>query len=153
MAGTMKSTKCWRWWCVLAVRVLIGGLLLVAGLMKASDPARFVTEIERYRMIGPQLSWLAGVYVPWVEILSGAALIFVPTAWRRRGAWCVTLGLYAAFVVFIGSAWWRGLDITCGCFGGASTSPVDALTFTRSLVLLAIAAAGMRAEKPGSETL
>jgi hypothetical protein len=24
-----------------------------------------------------------------------------------------------AFVVSVGSAWWRGLDISCGCLGGA----------------------------------
>ncbi|RRJ94252.1 methylamine utilization protein MauE [Opitutaceae bacterium TAV4] len=134
-----------RWWSVLAARLLVGGLLLVAGVLKVADPTRFVTEIERYRLIGPQLSWAAGLYVPWAEIVTGAVLIFAPGAWRRAGAWCVTLGLYAAFAVFIGAAWWRGLDITCGCFGGLgaqSASPVNALTFARSLALLAVAAVG-----------
>lgn len=138
---TASARVSWLWRAVLASRLLLGGMLLVAGGLKVADPARFVTEIERYRMIDFQLSWVAGHYVPWVEIVSGLVLIFV-TNWKwRTGAWCLTLGLYAAFAVFISSAWGRGLDITCGCFGGQSTTPVNALTFTRSLALLALAGA------------
>jgi hypothetical protein len=29
------------------------------------------------------------------------------------------LGLVTAFAVAVGSAWWRGMDIRCGCTGGA----------------------------------
>jgi hypothetical protein len=136
-----------RTWFVRAARLVVGGLLLVAGILKAADPARFVTEIGHYRMTGPQLSWLAGVYVPWLEITCGAVLLLAcgrhgGAAWRwRAGAWVVAMGLYAAFAVFIGAAWARGLDISCGCFGTGSSS-VGPWTFARSAVLLALAAAG-----------
>ncbi len=36
----------------------------------------------------------------------------------RKGAWWAMLGLVLAFTISVGSAWWRGLDISCGCLGG-----------------------------------
>jgi uncharacterized membrane protein YozB (DUF420 family) len=82
--------------------------------MKALDPAAFAIDILNYRL----LPWTAGVvlalYLPWVEIICGAALVF---RFAYRGALCIAAVLFATFVIAYGSTRPRGLDVACGCFG------------------------------------
>jgi uncharacterized membrane protein YphA (DoxX/SURF4 family) len=96
------------------VAALIGLIFLAAGFLKALDPAAFAIDIQNYRL----LPWTGGVllalYLPWVEILCGAALILRVA---YRGALCITALLCAVFVVAYGSTRPRGLDVACGCFG------------------------------------
>ena len=93
---------------------IIGLVFLVAGILKALDPAAFAIDILNYRL----LPWTAGVllalYLPWLEILCGLALILHVA---YRGALCLTAGLLGAFIIAYASTRPRGLDISCGCFG------------------------------------
>jgi len=96
------------------IAILIGLLLLVAGCLKIRDPAAFAIVILNYRI----LPWTGGVllalYLPWLEVLCGAALIFHKA---YRGALCIAASLFAVFVIAYGSTRPRGLDVECGCFG------------------------------------
>ena len=99
------------------VAILIGGVFIYAGALKAVDPVGFAIDIENYKI----LPWPIGVrlafYLPWLEIFCGLAVIL---RMLHRGA----LGILTlSMLVFIGAtmaAKVRGLDITCGCFGRAS---------------------------------
>ena len=44
--------------------------------------------------------------------------------------------LGALFAIAVGSAWWRGLDISCGCFGALVSGHVDAWHILSALLLL-----------------
>ena len=121
-------------WRFLAI--LIGGLFIYAGAVKALDPVRFAGDIENYHIF----PWPVGVrlafYLPWLEILCGLALIV-----RRLYSGALVLVL-ALMLVFIGasiSAKARGLDISCGCFGHVS----DQLSFAWHLVLDFLLLAGL----------
>jgi hypothetical protein len=96
------------------IAALIGLLLVAAGAVKLLDPAAFAIDILNYRI----LPWTAGVllalYLPWLEIVCGAALLFHRA---YRGGLCVAAGLFAMFVIAYGSTRPRGLDVACGCFG------------------------------------
>lgn len=122
----------------IASRVVLSAVFLWAGWAKIYDPAAFVREVENYRLIGGLLARLTAVYLPWLEVLMGLAL-WMPNL--RRGAAWLALWLMLAFTVALGLAWWRGLDISCGCFGsaapGASNLP---LLMVRDLLLAAAAA-------------
>jgi len=50
-----------------------------------------------------------------LEIVVGACLVL---GLLSRAAAVVSAVLFLAFVIGIGSAWERGLQIECGCFGG-----------------------------------
>ena len=71
--------------------------------------------------------WLA-LYLPWVEIFCGLALI---TRVLYRGGVFILTALMALFIVITIIAKARGLDISCGCFGHASKY----LSFAWHLVL------------------
>lgn len=107
------------------LRAALGGIFIYAGAMKVRDPEQFAFDVKNYQLmpwldgLGIGVTWwtvavVVAIYLPWLEIFAGAALLV-----RRlyRGALLIIGGLILAFLGAIGSAWWRGLDITCGCFG------------------------------------
>jgi len=94
----------------------LGGLFLYAGAIKISDPGILLADIEGYRLLPYELAWGAALFLPPFEIFCGLAL-FLP-GWRRSAAVLLSV-LMAAFTIALLSAWVRGLDIQCGCFGKA----------------------------------
>ena len=106
-----------RSYLVPVLGVIIGGLFIYAGALKAWDPVKFATDIQNFRI----LSWPIGVrlafYLPWLEIVCGGALLI---GWLRSGAIAILTGLTLIFIVATVSAQARGIDLECGCFGSAS---------------------------------
>jgi putative oxidoreductase len=103
------------------LRFLAGGIFVVAGVLKVLDPARFAADIDHFRLLRYFAVAPLALYLPWLEIICGLA-VFV-RAWRRS-ALLLLLALTIVFIAAITSAWMRGLDIRCGCFGAASTAPL-----------------------------
>ena len=97
--------------------ILIGLLFLYAGVVKVIDPVQFARDIDNYKM----LPWQAGVglalYLPWLEIFCGLALI---TRVFFRGSVFIITSLVFVFILASIVAKARGLDVSCGCFGEAS---------------------------------
>ena len=115
---------------------IVGGLFIFAGLTKLADvgplrfldPMEFARGIDNYKLLPWSISVALALYLPWVEIVCGLALIF-----RRLYSGALAL-LLALLVVFIGAtmaAKARGIDITCGCFGHVS----DHMSFAWHLAL------------------
>jgi len=127
------------------LRLLLGGLLLFAGVSKMRDPAGFSQEIANYQFL-PDLAPYLAVTLPAIEVLVGGALLFSPWRWRQAGALSAAL-LLGVFLVAAGSAVARGLDITCGCFG-AGNSPVSWWTVLRNLGLVLAAVLLLRLDRP-----
>ena len=103
------------------VDVGIGAIFIYAGVVKALDPGKFVSDIEKYKMVPWTVGALMALYLPWLEILCGAGLVF-----RRlyRGALWIVLTLTLFFLAALVSAKVRGLNIGCACFGGESHGEV-----------------------------
>ena len=110
------------------VAIIIGGLFVYAGVVKVLDPAEFARDIDNYKMLPWQINVASGLYLPWVEILCGLALI---ARVLYRGGVFILTALMALFIVITIVAKARGLDISCGCFGHASKY----LSFTWHLAL------------------
>jgi putative oxidoreductase len=103
------------------LRFLAGGVFLVAGVLKVLDPARFAADIDHFRLLPYFAVAPLALYLPWLEVICGLAVLV--GAWRRS-ALVLLLALTIVFIAIITSAWMRGLDIRCGCFGAASTAPL-----------------------------
>jgi len=116
-------------------RLALGGIFLYAALNKIIDPLGFVTDILHYRLIGYPVAVVVDFYLPWVELVCGVGVIF---RWRERAALSIISSLCVVFTIALFSAWLRGIDLSCGCFGHqAPASPLVALTRTIALGLLA----------------
>jgi putative oxidoreductase len=143
------------------LRLGLGLLFVYAGVAKLVDledlyrwhhissaTQQFMTDIHHFELLNwldawaPGRSWDASIliatYLPWLEIFTGLALCL-----RRLYAGGIAIAgvLSLAFLGAIGSAWWRGLDITCGCFGREVNKTPFASHIALNLVMLAAAAA------------
>lgn len=116
------------------LRMGLAGVFVYAGAMKLSDPAGFAVEIEGYRLV-PQVAaaWTA-LYLPWLEIVVGIGVLL--PRWCR-GAALLQATMLVVFIGALSTTWWRGLDVSCGCFGGgAGESANYAVAIGRDVVLL-----------------
>ena len=128
---------------VFMLRCLLGAIFIWAGLVKVGGPMDFLVSIYGYDLGLPEtLVRITVVVLPWIEILSGIAI--VTGIWQQAGLILSALML-AAFLAFTGQAWLRGLDISCGCFGSLleeeSILGSVQFAFLRNLVLMAITGA------------
>jgi putative oxidoreductase len=99
------------------VDLIVGGIFVYAGAIKALDPVEFAHDIDNYKILPWAIAVGLAFYLPWLEIFCGIALIL-----RRfyLGGLSILAGLISVFVIATVAAKVRGLDITCGCFGHAS---------------------------------
>jgi hypothetical protein len=116
------------------LQIGLGAVLAYAGAVKALDPAAFATSLGHYQLFPGWLLAPLATGLPWLELVVGAALVanrFVAGAAR----W--SCGLSAGFAVALGTAWARGLNLDCGCFGGgAESGSHPGPAFARAVVLL-----------------
>ncbi len=105
-----------------ALEILLGVLLLVAGLLKLPNPQLFADQLLAYHLFpGAWIPWIA-VFLPALEVVVGLALVFRRF---RFGARLWAFLLFAGFWVAVLQAAVRGIDTTCGCFGAASWEHTD----------------------------
>jgi putative oxidoreductase len=116
------------------VAIVIGGLFLYAGAVKVVDPIDFARDIDNYKMVPWQISVGLALYLPWLEIFCGLALI---ARVLYRGSVFILTVLMVLFIVVTIIAKARGLDISCGCFGHASKYLSFAWHLALDLVVLA----------------
>ena len=130
---------------LLAMRVALAIVFGQAGVLKIWDfgHARFATPdfalaIQQYEILPlPDLVLLLAVYLPWVEIAAALGLL-IPRF--RLGALAAILGMTTVFTIALASAWTRGLEIECHCFGKAGEPASYPALLARDAAILAAAA-------------
>ncbi|GFK92495.1 hypothetical protein NNJEOMEG_00320 [Fundidesulfovibrio magnetotacticus] len=115
-------------------RLAFGAVFVYAGAEKMADPATFADVIFNYRMLPGQLVYPVALFLPALEVVCGLALW---TGCMARAAAGILNLLMAAFMLGLGQAMLRGLDVTCGCFGGAGQA-VTGETLLRDAAILAV---------------
>jgi uncharacterized membrane protein YphA (DoxX/SURF4 family) len=98
---------------LLAARLIFGGLLIYASYDKILDPDAFGKAVWNYKIFSRGISLGIATVLPWMELLSGAAIIL---GIFFRGAALLSLLMMLAFTGGVISGLARGLDISCGCF-------------------------------------
>jgi len=99
------------------VDVIVAGIFIYAGAIKTLDPDQFASDIDNYKIVPWPVSVVLAIYLPWLEIFCGFALV---VRLLYRGALSISTALILTFTFATVAAKVRGLDITCGCFGHAS---------------------------------
>jgi uncharacterized membrane protein YphA (DoxX/SURF4 family) len=102
-------------WIGLAARLVVGGVWIVAGLLKLPDLPSSVRAVRAYQLLPEAIVPAVGYALPIVEVAVGILLV---VGLLVRASAVVSAVLFLAFVIGISSAWARGLQIDCGCFGG-----------------------------------
>jgi len=114
----LKSIQKYQGWISLIARLVLGGVLIAAGALKAGNPAHAAMAVRAYQVLPVTLANILGYALPWVEMGAGLALVIGVAV---KAAAIIGGGLMVVFIVAIAQAWARGLSIDCGCFGGGGT--------------------------------
>ncbi len=120
---------------ILAARLLLAVIFLLAGSTKLVDPAGSRKALRDFGL-PLALARPLVLLLPLLEILVAAALIPNETAWL--GA-CGALALLAVFVIGVSVAMVRGRKPDCHCFGQLHSEPVGWQTLVRNAVLAGVA--------------
>jgi len=94
-------------------RLLIGGIFIYASLPKLLRPDEFARLVYGYRILHPDLVNLAGITLPWIELIAG---LFLVIGLLPRASALVLGGMLCVFLAAGALAMVRGLEIGCGCF-------------------------------------
>ena len=119
-------------WFLLFIRVILGLIFLISATLKLSSPVVFAQSIANYQVFGLLLSSWGALLIPVLEALLGLMLL---TRFWLKEALILTLGLYLIFDVMILQAYFRGLDVACGCFNPTDQSPIDVYKLVENFLL------------------
>lgn len=129
----------WRDGVSLLVRLGLGGVLVVAGWLKAVDPVQSALAVEAYKILPTDIAVIVGHTMPWAEIAIGLLLVVgLATRWAAIAA----AVLMVVFIAGVISAWVRGLAIDCGCFGGGGDIDPEQTAYPQEILRDTIYLAG-----------
>ncbi|MBV8198723.1 MAG: DoxX family membrane protein [Candidatus Eremiobacteraeota bacterium] len=103
-------------------RLIVGGLLIVAGGLKVGHASELASAIAAFRMLPAGIIGPVALALPYVEILLG--LYLIGGLFTRAVAIVVALQ-FALYGAAIASAVLRHIPAACGCFGPNDTSVAD----------------------------
>ncbi len=129
-------------WVTTVARLVLGGVLIVAGGLKIGNPADSVVAVKAYQLLPDSIAIAVGYALPILEIVVGLLLV---VGLLTRVAGVIAGLLMFAFVFGIAWAWANGLRIDCGCFGGggqlgAGQEPTYLLDIVRDFGLMLLGA-------------
>ncbi len=114
----------------LVLRLVLGGVILAAGLLKLGHLETSARAVRAYQLLPYDLAGTVGYALPILEVAVG--LLLVLGLFTRVSA-IIGGVLMVAFIIGISSAWARGLSIDCGCFGNGGTIAASQTQYPREI--------------------
>jgi len=119
---------------LLGVRLLLGGIFILAAVGKIPEQARFVDVVTQYGLLPWSLARAYGTILPWFELGIG---IFLVLGFLPRLAAGTSILMILSFIAANGTAVYSYNDKDCGCFGDIYYG-TGYLTFIKTSDALAI---------------
>jgi uncharacterized membrane protein YphA (DoxX/SURF4 family) len=119
--------------------LIIGIMFIYSSWSKLISPRDFASTIENYQVFGIVLANWGAIFIPVLEFILGVLLI---VGFWREEAWIITFFLIVIFDLMILQAYFRGLDISCGCFGSKESSLIDLWKILENVVYTSIVVVG-----------
>jgi uncharacterized membrane protein YphA (DoxX/SURF4 family) len=121
----------------LVLRLALGALLIVAGVLKAHDGvAVTASTIAAYRILPASVVAPLALFLPYFEIGLGG---YLALGLFTRMAGYVAAAQFIVFAAAVASLVVRGIPASCGCFGAAQNEPPSWWHVGFDLMLAAIA--------------
>jgi uncharacterized membrane protein YphA (DoxX/SURF4 family) len=120
----------------IVLRIGLGIVFVWASWDKLLAPAEFAVIIDNYRLLPPSLINSVAVFLPWLELICGLALI--GGVYVRGSLLIINLMLIVFTIALVANAF-RGVDIDCGCFSvSADTKGRIMMDIGRDIGLMAV---------------
>jgi uncharacterized membrane protein YphA (DoxX/SURF4 family) len=120
----------------LFLRLVLGGLLLLAGASKLAGLAAFRGAVAEYKVLPPFLEAPFAFVLPFAEVTLGGLLLL---GFGTTAASAIAALLFLSFAFAIGLNLARGRHFDCHCFGSVQRDTIGWPAFLRSLALVAAA--------------
>jgi uncharacterized membrane protein YphA (DoxX/SURF4 family) len=120
-------------WLVIALRLTFGIILIAASIDKIQHPWEFVQSVENYGILGERFARWVAIWLPYLELIVGILLIL--GIWLDAAS-ILTFLMMIIFAVAVTQAYFRGLDINCGCFSTEGGAKIDLLKLFYNFTLL-----------------
>lgn len=104
-------------WLALIFRLIVGAVFIYASLDKIMHPEAFAKSVYNYKLLPPALINITAIFLPWLELLVGAALIL---GTKVEGASLIISAMLVVFLIAVTTTLIRGISIDCGCFTSSS---------------------------------
>jgi len=116
----------------------LGGVFLLAGIMKGVDPLEFARQVGTYHLVEGKAALGAAYLLIPLELALGTALV---VGYRGRAAAGAAVALLILFMGATAYAWSQGKTEECGCFGSiASRTPGEVLAEDTGFLILGLLA-------------
>ena len=116
----------------LLLRILVGGLLVLAAVTKLADRKAFRNAVAEYEALPVAFERPFAALLPPVELALGALLLLGLAT--EAAAW-LAVPVFLSFAIAIGGNLLRGRDFNCHCFGTVQSDQIGWSALTRSLLL------------------
>ena len=120
----------------LLLRLVLGGLLVLAGVSKLVDRPAFRQAVAEYQVLPAALERPFATALPWLEVVLGALLLL---GLATNVAAALGAALFLSFGIAIGVNLARGRSFDCHCFGSVQRDPIGWAALVRSAALVVAA--------------
>lgn len=118
-----------------SARVILAGVFAYAAVSKILRPDEFYIAVMNYQILPKYLAYAVAYFLPALELV--CAVAFLSKAVCKASAYIICLML-SAFIAAVLLSWVRGLNISCGCFGGEDSAGGYLGIIVRDIVLLGL---------------
>ncbi len=136
-------------WLVTLSAYSLAAVFIYSSLVHLQNPYAFLGSIYSYSLTTRWLGVAAAMLFPSLQLTLGLVLLFRRSDWPSAFFLSGILLLLYTIVQVI--ALWRGLNISCGCFGRPDGNPINWLTVSRTALLGITACVGFWCCPPRSE--
>ena len=120
-------------------------LLLRSSFAHLGNPYYFLSSVYSYQQTGIELGkWIAMV-LPFLQITVAISLI---AKWWLPSAYILAFAMLMVFLAAQAIALWKGLELSCGCFGAADSLRVGPVTIALAGTLAVLSAIGWTLTRP-----
>lgn len=112
-------------------RLTLSLIFIFFAIEKISDPAFFSKEINNYQILPNIFVNISAIVLPWLELIAGFMLLF---GVKLKASSAIIGSLLVIFILAVGFAMMKGLNINCGC-SGANSQKVGWLKIFENLSL------------------
>ena len=117
-------------------RFILGYIFLYASIDKITDPIAFSSNIDNYHISPIYLNNFAALIIPWIELIIGIFLLFGCFRFINvvkglinirylekyvKASSLISIFLLVFFIIILSQAYYRGIDLHCGCFKSVSS--------------------------------
>jgi hypothetical protein len=91
-------------------------LLLRSAFAHLGNLYLYLSAVYAYQLTGITVGKWVAIVLPFLQL--AIAFCLIAEMWARE-AYALSLAMFGVFLIAQATAIWRGLDISCGCFGTA----------------------------------